>query len=186
MGTGSAGFGSTGFTIVTNQVTSLNGVTPLTFLSNPFPNDLNQPTGSKLGPATALGQSISFSDLGDVVPYSEQWNFNVQHDLPATVLLEVGYAGSHGLKLPGNLTLNQIPDSALALGNSLRDLLPNPFYGQISSGILSNPTVSRAQLMRPFPQFDNVSTVNSTWSSSIFHDAGDQGGEAIFQRSDHH
>jgi Carboxypeptidase regulatory-like domain len=169
VGTGSAGFGSTGFTIVTNQVTSLNGVTPLTFLSNPFPNGLNQPTGSKLGPATGLGQSITFSDLGDVVQYSEQWNFNIQHELPGAVLLEVGYAGSHGLKLPGNLTLNQLPDSALALGNSLRDLLPNPFYGQISSGILSNPTVSRAQLLRPFPQFDGVSAVNSTWGSSIYH-----------------
>ena len=169
VGTGSAGFGSTGFSIVTNQVTSLNGVTPLTFLSNPYPAGLNQPTGSRLGPATALGQSISFSDRGDVVPYSEQWNFNIQRELPRAVLLEVGYAGSHGLKLPGSLTLNQIPDSALALGNALRDQVANPFFGQIGDGILSRSTVSRAQLLRPFPQFDNVTAVNSTWSSSIFH-----------------
>lgn len=169
VGTGSAGFGSTGFSIVTNQVTSLNGVTPLTFLSNPYPAGLNQPTGSRLGPATALGQSISFSDRGDVVPYSEQWNFNIQRELPRAVLLEVGYAGSHGLKLPGSLTLNQIPDSALALGNALRDQVANPFFVQIGDGILSRSTVSRAQLLRPFPQFDNVTAVNSTWSSSIFH-----------------
>ncbi len=169
VGTGSAGFGSTGFSIVTNQVTSLNGVTPLTFLGNPYPAGLNQPTGSRLGPATALGQSISFSDRGDVVPYSEQWNFNIQRELPRAVLLEVGYAGSHGLKLPGSLTLNQIPDSALALGNALRDQVANPFFVQIGDGILSRSTVSRAQLLRPFPQFDNVTAVNSTWSSSIFH-----------------
>src|SRR5258708_677621 len=64
-----------------------------------------------------------------------------------------------GLKLTGNQTLNQLPDSALALGNSLRDLVPNPFAGQVGPGILSNPTVARAQLLRPFPQFDNVTAV---------------------------
>jgi outer membrane receptor protein involved in Fe transport len=169
VGTGSAGFGSTGFTVQSNQVSTIDGVTPATFLNNPFPGGLSQPSGSKLGPATALGQSITFSDLGDVVPYSEQWNFNIQRILPGAVLLEVGYAGSHGLKLPTNLTLNQLPDSALAMGNALQAQVPNPFYGQISTGILSTPTISRAQLLRPFPQYDGVTAVNSTWANSIYH-----------------
>ena len=169
IGTGSNGFGSSGFSATSSQVTSLNGLVPLTYVSDPFPSGLNQPTGSRLGPATQLGQTISFTDTGNVLPYSEQWNFNVQHQLPGAILLEVGYVGSHGLKLPTTRTLNQLPDSALALGNSLRDLVPNPFYGQISTGILANPTVSRAQLLRPFPQFDGVSAVNSTWASSVYH-----------------
>lgn len=168
-GTGSAGFGSTGFSAVSNQVVSLNGVTPITFLDNPFPAGLSQATGSKLGAGTGLGQSINFAGLDDVTPYSEQWNLNVQRELPGAVLLEIGYAGSHGLKLPGSVTLNQLPDSALALGNALRDQVPNPFYGQISTGILSKSTVSRAQLLRPFPQFDNVTAFFQTWSDSIYH-----------------
>jgi outer membrane receptor protein involved in Fe transport len=170
VGTGSTNFGSTGFSTTTNQLVSLDGVTPISFLNNPFPNSLNQPSGSKLGPATALGQSIIFSDLGDVIPYSEQWNFNIQRELPGSVLLEVGYAGSHGLKLPVSLTgYNQLPASALALGNSLRDQVPNPFFGQIASGVDSTPTVARAQLLRPYPQFDNMNAVNQTWASSIYH-----------------
>jgi hypothetical protein len=169
VGTGSAGFGSTGFTAQSTQVTSLDGVTPATFLNNPFPNGLSQPTGSKLGPATALGQAITYSELGDVVPYSEQWNFNIQRIMPGAVLLEAGYAGSHGLKLPVNLLLNQLPDSALALGTALQAQVPNPFYGQISTGVLSTPTIARAQLLRPFPQYDTVTAVNSTWANSIYH-----------------
>jgi hypothetical protein len=137
-------------------------VTPATFLNNPFPNGLSQPTGSKLGPATGLGQAITFSELGDVVPYSEQWNFNVQRILPGAVLLEAGYAGSHGLKLPVNLLLNQLPDSALTLGTALQAQVANPFYGQIANGILSTPTIARAQLLRPYPQYDTVTAVNST------------------------
>src|SRR5262249_48908990 len=136
VGTGSTNFGSTGFSIQSNQVVSLDGVTPISFLDNPFPTGLNQPTGSRLGPATALGQSITFNDRGAVIPYSEQWNFNIQRELPGTVLLEIGYAGSHGLKLPANITgVNQLPAAALALGNALRDQVPNPFFGQIATGV---------------------------------------------------
>jgi hypothetical protein len=170
VGTGSTNFGSTGFTVPTNQVVSLDGVTPISFLNNPFPSGLNQPTGSSLGAGTALGQSILYSDLGDVIPYSEQWNFNIQRELPGTVLVEIGYAGSHGVKLPFSVAgVNQLPDAALALGNSLRDQVPNPFYGQIATGVDSTPTVARAQLLRPYPQFDSMTALNQTLVSSIYH-----------------
>src|SRR5262249_40420841 len=106
---------------------------------------------------------------GNIVPYAEQWNFNIQRELPGAVLLEAGYAGSHGLKLPTNLLLNQLPASTPALGTALQAQVQNPFAGQISSAVLSTPTVARAQLLRPFPQYDTVTAVNSTWASSIFH-----------------
>lgn len=47
--------------------------------------------------------------------------------------------------------------------------MPNPFFGQITNGPLSGPTVSRAQLLRPFPHFGDVIAVNSTWGSSTYH-----------------
>jgi carboxypeptidase family protein/TonB-dependent receptor-like protein len=34
-------------------------------------------------------------------PYNQQWHFGVQYQLPAQTVLEVSYAGSHGLKLYG-------------------------------------------------------------------------------------
>jgi hypothetical protein len=57
VGTGSAGFGISGFQTDTPMVTSLDGFTPFNMLSDPYPTGLNQPTGSSLGPATLLGQS---------------------------------------------------------------------------------------------------------------------------------
>jgi hypothetical protein len=98
-----------------------------------------------------------------------QWNLNVQRELPGSVLFEIGYAGNRGLKLPADLELNQLPDSALALGGALRALVFNPFYGQIASGPLSAPTVSRAQLLRPYPHFNTVVAANSTWAASSYH-----------------
>ncbi len=169
LGGAPANFGVSGFAATTTLVTSLDGITPLTFLRDPYPNGTNKPTGSSLGPATLLGQSIAFFDRGNRVPYSEQWNFNIQRELPGSVLLDVGYAGSHGLKFPQDRALNQLPDAALPLGNDLRAQAPNPFFGQIASGPLAQRTVSRAQLMRPYPHFDGVTSTNANWAGSTFH-----------------
>ncbi|MEO7143559.1 MAG: carboxypeptidase regulatory-like domain-containing protein, partial [Bryobacteraceae bacterium] len=169
VGTGSATFGSSGFIANTSIVTSLDTVTPIAFLDNPFPNGLVQPTGSKLGPATLLGQSIDFYDRGNRTPYSGQWHLSIQRELPKGTLLEVGYTGSRGLKLPIGLTLNQIPTADLALGNALRTQVPNPFYGKIASGILASPMISEAQLLRPYPQYDGVTSVLANIANSTYH-----------------
>lgn len=57
----------------------------------------------------------------------------------------------------------------MALGNALRDLVPNPFFGQITTGALSASTISRAQLLRPFPHFLSVVETNATWGGSSYH-----------------
>jgi len=170
IGSGPGAFGVSGFQAQTNMVsTTPDGLMPLNTLSNPYPTGILQPTGSRLGPATLLGQAITFTDRGNVTPYSEQWNFNIQRQLPGSILFEVGYMGSHGLKLPQNLSLNQLPDSALALGAALRTQVPNPFYGQITSGAYAGKTIAQAQLLRPYPQFDTVTSANATAASSVYH-----------------
>lgn len=162
-------FGISGFQASTDLLTSLDGVTPLNYLRDPYPDGLNRPTGSSLGAATLLGQSVSFLDRGVRVPYTAQWNFTIQHELPGTLLFQVGYVGTRGLHLQNNRTLNQLPDGALALGNSLRDLVANRFFGQIKAGPLSRQTVSRAQLLRPYPHFDGVTALSDTFGVSAYH-----------------
>lgn len=169
VGTGSGQFGISGFQVQTTMVASQDGLTPTNTLRNPYPSGLLTPTGSSAGAATLLGQPITFTDRGNVTPYAVQWNFDVQRELPGAVLLEAGYSGSRGLKFPQNLSLNQLPESALALKDDLRTLVPNPFFGQISSGILASRTVAKAQLLRPYPQFDTVTSANASWASSIYH-----------------
>ena len=168
-GTGLTPFGLAGFSANTTFVSSLDGVTPINFLRNPYPQGLRVPTGSSLGAGTLLGENIAFVDRNIRMPYSEQWNLNVQREVPGNVLFEVAYVGSRGVKLNSDRELNQLPDSALALGNALRDLVPNPFFGQITSGALSANRISRAQLLRPFPHFLSVVETNATWGASSYH-----------------
>jgi outer membrane receptor protein involved in Fe transport len=171
VGGASGAFGVSGFEAATIMVTSLNGVTPLNYLDNPYPTGINQPTGSSLGAATLLGQNIRFVDRNLRQSYSAQWNLNVQRELPGGLLFEAGYAGNRGLKLQQDLELNQLPDSALALGDGLRETVPNPFAGQISTGTLAAATVTRAQLLRPYPHFLSVISANAAFASSSYHAA---------------
>lgn len=169
VGGGTGPFGISGFQAPTSIVASLDGVTPIVSLSDPYPNRFNRPTGSGAGLATLLGQAIQFHDMANYVPYSSQWNFGIQRELPLNTLLEVGYAGSRGIGFFQNLTMNQLPTNLLSLGNDLRTLVPNPFRGQIAVGPLAGPTVARAQLLRPFPHFSDVSSQSATWASSTYH-----------------
>jgi len=171
VGGASGSFGVSGFEAATAMVTSLNGVTPLNFLDNPYPTGINQPTGSSLGAATLLGQAIRFTDRNIRQSYSAQWNLNAQRELPGQLLFEAGYAGNRGLKLQQDLELNQLPDSALALGDGLRAQVSNPFFGQITTGALAGPMVARAQLLRPYPHFLSVTATNSSFASSSYHAA---------------
>ncbi len=169
VGSSPSTFGISGWSATTAMVTSLDGITPINTVSNPYPTGLNKVTGSSLGPATLLGQSVSFYDRGNTTPYSIQWNLDIQRELPKGVLLDVGYVGTRALKLALNHTWNELPDSALSLGNGLRTLVANPFYGQIATGALSSATVAEAQLLTPYPQYTGVTADVSDWGSSMYH-----------------
>jgi len=162
-------FGASGFGANTSFVGSLDGIRPFHFLSNPYPEGINQPTGSGLGVMTLLGQPIQFVERNLHTPYAQDWNFSVQRELPGASLLQLAYTGSRGIHLFAPMELNQLRDEDLKLGPRLQDLVDNPFYGTITTGVLSSAKVSRAQLLRPFPQFTAVSPVNSTRGASTYH-----------------
>ena len=116
-----------GFQTTSSMITSLDGITPTNFMTNPFPDGFVRAPGSKLGLATLLGQSVTGMDRDRHTPYAEQWNFDIQRTLPMNLLLDVAYAGSRGLRLFGNLNYNQLDNQYLSLGSALLQQVPNPF-----------------------------------------------------------
>jgi hypothetical protein len=160
--------GTSGFSARTNHVPSLDGVTPIRRFSDPFPV-INEPTGSRLGAATLLGQDVLFVNRTERVPYTEQWNLNMQREVVKDVVFSVAYVGSHGVKLPADRVLNQLAPQFLSLGDGLRRQVANPFLRQITAGPVSAATVAQAQLLRPYPHFNNVTATESNWGNSIYH-----------------
>jgi hypothetical protein len=173
---GSAGM--MGFNSQSNMIVSLDGRIPLRTIDNPFPDGFNLPPGSSLGAATFLGLNIGGGNGGvfttNATPYVQQWNFNVQHDLPGNFVSEIAYLGSKGTKLligESGLALAQIDPAYLTLGTGLQDQVPNPFFGIITnpSSPLSFATVQRARLLRPYPQYDGVNAFRVPGAESIYH-----------------
>ncbi len=160
---------SGGFSSSTSWITSLNGgLTPYDLLSNPFPQGLVKPTGSSLGAGTLLGQNISVWDNKPQTPASYQWNFGIQQQLPSNTLIDIAYVANRGLHLTSNFDLNQLNPSYLSLGTGLQKDVSNPFQPYVSIGALSEPTVRQQQLLLPYPQFTDVTVVNSTWGGSNY------------------
>ncbi|MGH9664028.1 MAG: TonB-dependent receptor, partial [Bryobacteraceae bacterium] len=163
-----------GYRSDTTYAATLNGVTPNTYLNDPFPNGFAPVSGNTLGLLTGIGSPIEAELLGDnVTPYSQNWNFNIQRQLPGSVLVEAAYVGSRGLHLnqsgETDYNLNQLTPQTLALGSQLQQLVPNPFYGLITTGPLAAQTTQRGNLLRPFPQYVSVTGMYLTGSSSIYH-----------------
>ena len=163
------GIPSTGFVTNTPWVPTIDGVTPAETLTNAYSGGLIFAPGNKQGLATLLGQGITGIDRGKRNAYAQQWNISIQRSLPGNFFLDTAYAGSHGVHLYANLNYNQLPNQYLAMGDAIRQTVPNPFFGLIGTGTLAAPTVARGQLLRPYPQFTGFTAVGSSFGSSLYH-----------------
>ena len=130
-------------------------------VSDPFPLGVNQPTGNTAGRLQNVGQNLTFIDQFRTHPKFSTWSFDLQKEFANNMVATVGYMGSKGSDLPIGSTndsstpVNQLePAIAAQQGDALNDVLPNPFQGQGLGN--DNATISRGQLLRPFPQYQGV------------------------------
>ncbi len=126
---------------------------------------------AELTPDAGLGQGVFAVDRdlgsGDL----QQWNLAVQRSLTGNLSLEVAYAGSKitHLGVP-DVNINQLTAEQLKMGAALLQRVPNPFFGQIPrSSSLGDPTISRAQLLKPFPRFASVGLFRNNIGNSSYH-----------------
>lgn len=134
-------------------------------LANPFPI-INQPHGAADGLLTYAGRSFNFVDTGFRTPYVNLFSIGVQRAVGQRAMFEITYSGSRGYDQETSKSYNEQDDG------TFRDrcnwlLGGNPSY--CDAGI-ANPwknleafagtswytanTISRNQLLRPFPQFN--------------------------------
>ena len=148
---------------------SVDGLTPGNTLSNPFPQGVLPPLNDR-DPNANVGNSITGPTFSNSVGYVQLTSLGVQTELPFGFIGNAVYFANKGSHLAvGGWNLNQLPDQYLALGNALNDRLPNPFFGIIKSGALSGTTVSRQQLLLPYPQYTAVQQTNVPAGNSIYH-----------------
>jgi hypothetical protein len=121
----------------------------------------NGPSVAATGPteAAGLGQGVFAVDGTLGSGYVQQWNVSVQRELTANTTVEAAYVGSNitHVGIPDS-NLNQLSVDQLALGTALNQKVPNPYFGIIPrSSSLGDPTITVAQLLKPYPEYTTVS-----------------------------
>ncbi|MBL8215406.1 MAG: TonB-dependent receptor, partial [Bryobacterales bacterium] len=165
-----------GFSQTTPMIpTQNNGLNFIADLSNPLPNGLIAPLGAGAGLQTNLGQNISFFQRDRTMPYAQRWSFGLQREFKLGFVVESSYVGNRGTKLPVNRNINATPRQYMSTSPTrdqatityLGAAFPNPFFGL-------NPqytgTMSRANLLRPYPQFGDITfsdPVGYSWYHSM-------------------
>ncbi|UWZ86821.1 carboxypeptidase regulatory-like domain-containing protein [Occallatibacter riparius] len=147
-------------------------------LADPFPTVL-QPVGSSQGLGTFMGQGIIFNNVNRKIPRADQWSAGVQQQLPHDIKIDLSYVGMHTQNINTNdnqaggaRNINVLSDAQIKsirqtvgttpTGNGgtyqtasqyVGTAVANPFVGQVPNTNLNGATLSRQQLLLPYPQF---------------------------------
>ena len=162
-----------GFSQTTNAITTVDNLTPAVNLSNAFAllpgGQLLAAIGNSQGAASFLGQGLTVNYQNRPLPYSHQYSFDIQRELPMNILIEAGYIGNQTRKLPLGASVNYVPVSELGRRNAAGAIdtayytgqVPNPIAGQIPlNAALNGTTISRQNLLFAYPQYSGLSVNN--------------------------
>jgi hypothetical protein len=153
---------SDGFSTNASFISSNNGVSPAFVWDNGFPQ--NYPHPPTIDPGLNVGQGASmWWDNAYKPMYKQDWNFTLQTQISPTIVLDTAYVGSKSTRVgTGAVNPNQVPTSYLGLGNLLTDDIDSPaVVGAGFTAPYRGFTGSLAQALRPFPQFTDISSLNS-------------------------
>ncbi len=166
---------SSGYGLVWIEMAGIT--TPFTTPTFPFLQEVTQRTLDNISPAfqlsngttvtpvapsptAGLGQGVFAVNGGLGSGYAQQWNASVQRELTTNTVVEVSYLGSKITRVGiPDANSNQLTEEQLRLGPALiTPRVPNPFFGIIPrSSSIGDPTVTLAQLMKPYPEYTAVS-----------------------------
>ena len=173
---GSANYGQVGYSQNTFMVQGQ--FVPTANLTNPFPAGVNQPRGNSLGVLEGYGGNIEFIDQDKKAPYVQQYSVDIARELGGNMAIGFEYNGATGRQLglggsnDGIININQLDPRHLALGaTALNEQVPNPFQGLLPGSNFNGATISRAQSLRPFPQFNNILMRQNTAGKNQYHAA---------------
>jgi len=185
----------------TSYTGTIDGIHPTNTINTPFLPVVVPPVGRTLGAlgtsqyATQVVQSFAIADYNDhPAGYVQQWNLNIQRNLPHNFFVSAAYVGSKGTHLQlYDSEIDQIGDNFLAAAATqcaaqtaitgtrcvanapgapsvgLLQSVANPFFGGGVSYALSGPTTTAGQLDRPFPQFTSLRLAGQGNYDSTYH-----------------
>jgi hypothetical protein len=173
-----------GFSQNTTLVPSLDGgrtVIP-DLLSNPYPNGILVPAGAAGGDKTFVGSTFGFVNTAFKTPHVNQFSIGFQYQIRSSSRVEISYVGSRTHNLQTSRPFNEFDLAFRQRCNPLEggnpnfcnERVPNPFQNLEpfrGTSHFASPTLSRADVARPYPQFTALNELTrndgSVWYNSL-------------------
>jgi hypothetical protein len=170
---------SNGFSSTASFSSQDAGVTPAFYWDGGFPQNFNHPPN--ISPTVQNGQTAQYVNVatGGQIPYSQQWNFTLERQVNDSLMVSGAYVGNKGTHIYDTQALNQLDPRLFSLGSTLLKANVNSPLAQ-AAGIkepfvgfsqLYGAGATVAQALRPFPQYQGVSTVAAPYANSTYNSA---------------
>src|SRR5712692_3145667 len=154
-----------------------NGINPAFLWDNGFRQDFKRPPTIEPTVQNGQGASASFRHEGSFIPYSQQWNFVIEHQFSSSLSVSTAYVGNKSTHVrDADFNLNQLPASYVGLGTLLQQNINSaaaqaagfkePFPGFAT---LFGSRASVAQALRPFPQYTGVGLLGAPFGNSTYN-----------------
>jgi hypothetical protein len=134
-----------------------------TFADPPFVQSVAYSNGSfsNIGSATqvvsASPLTLHATQLPALVPYTQQWSFDIQHNFTRTLILDVAYVGTKGTHLLGEVDINEAyPGVALAAG----------LHAANGNTIFTTADSPNINAVRPYLGFGPITAIESAFDSN--------------------
>lgn len=172
------GINRDGFDTNASFSSSLGGLQPAFILSQGFPQNFAKPPFIDAGARN--GQDLNYRPFdANRLPYSQQWNLTIEHEMANKLVASVAYVANKGTRVPsGIVPLNALDPRLLSLGNKLFDEFEPgqttlngvniPYAGWREQMTGCAPSVAQALL--PYPQFcSQLRGLNENAGNSTYH-----------------
>lgn len=167
----------TGFSITPSFPSADNGLTPGFYWDNGFPQNFNRPPLISPTVANGQGAQVVEKSTGGVIPYGQQWNMTLERQVGESLMFSGAYVANKATHLYDSWNRNQVNPALYGLGTALLSSridspaavaagFKEPFPGFLA---LYGSRATVAQALRPFPQYQGVSTVGSPYANSSYH-----------------
>ena len=162
------------FSPTTPMLPDVQGV-PQATLSNPFPQGLTPAYGKRYGTNTSLGDNVRWDEYRQRPSISDRFSFSLQREVWARTIVDASYLMNFISRDGYTKNFNMMdPRLRFKYGGALDAAVPNPFfqYGTVDTfpgALRSRQTVSRADLLRPYPQYLNMTQEWTNGRKARYH-----------------
>lgn len=154
-----------GFSSLTTSYSSPTKTGPAFQLSSGLPYAPSPVVGVSGGQTAFLGAAIYVAQPTAKDPSSQQYTLSLSRELPWQTVLEATYLGNKGRHFPYSYNVNQntLDPQYFSLGTAyLNASVANPYAGLVP-GALGATTITRSNLLKPYPYYTAVYQSYSRW-----------------------